>query len=180
MDLAAALTMTKARHNLGLTREFYSCDAFTPPNAPQSLSELGTRMTQPAAIENQRPAASAKRVLLVEDDRSVRRFLEVTLQRSGYQVITAADGLEAIKLALSSQIDVVITDAIMPYLSGQELASFLRQNPKLGSIPIVLLTGEQNRQSAVSRDESIDAFLIKPVKAEELADCLASLLRKKD
>lgn len=137
-------------------------------------------MTQPAAIENQRPAASAKRVLLVEDDRSVRRFLEVTLQRSGYQVITAADGLEAIKLALSSQIDVVITDAIMPYLSGQELASFLRQNPKLGSIPIVLLTGEQNRQSAVSRDESIDAFLIKPVKAEELADCLASLLRKKD
>jgi CheY-like chemotaxis protein len=136
-------------------------------------------MTQPADIENERSTASPKCVLLVEDDRSARRYLEVALQRSGYQVITAADGLEAMKLALSSQIDVVITDAIMPHLSGQELARFLRQNPKLGNIPIVLLTGQQNSQAAMPRDESIDAFLIKPVKADELASCLASLLQHK-
>ena len=68
-------------------------------------------------------------VLLVEDDRSVRRYLEVTLQRSGYTVITAADGLEAMKVALTSQIDLVVTDAVMPNLSGLELARFLRSNP---------------------------------------------------
>jgi len=83
------------------------------------------------------------------------------------------------KLALSSQIDVVITDAVMPHLSGQELARFLRQNPKLGNIPIVLLTGQTNSQAAMPQDESIDAFLIKPVKAEELANCLVTLLQKK-
>jgi CheY-like chemotaxis protein len=133
-------------------------------------------MTQPAAIENERSAASPKRVLLVEDDRSVRRYLEVTLQRSGYQVITAADGLEAMRLALSSPIDVVITDAVMPNLSGQELARFFRQNPKLGNIPIVLLTGQQNRQAATTSDESIDAVLVKPVGVEDLMGCLSRLL----
>lgn len=117
-------------------------------------------------------------VLLVEDDRSVRRYLEVTLQRSGYKVIAAGDGLEAMKLALSSDIDAVVTDAIMPHLSGQQLAVFLRSNPKLASIPIVLLTGQENRERTAS-DASIDAFLYKPVKAEDLKTCLGSLLTKK-
>jgi len=137
-------------------------------------------MNQPSTIENERPAALPRCVLLVEDDRSARRYLEVALQRSGYQVITAADGLEAMKLALSSPIDVVITDAIMPNLGGQELARFLRQNPKLANIPIVLLTGQQNRQAATTIDESIDAFLIKPVKTDELTKCLTRLLQKRD
>lgn len=115
-------------------------------------------------------------VLLVEDDRSVRRYLEVTLQRSGYRVLTAEDGLEAMKVALSSTIDVVITDAIMPNLSGQQLAAFLRKNPKLSSIPIVLLTGQENR-SALPGDVTIDAFLYKPVKADELKTCVEKLVK---
>jgi DNA-binding response OmpR family regulator len=117
-------------------------------------------------------------VLLAEDDRSVRRYLEVTLQRSGYQVITASDGLEAMKLALSSPIDAVVTDAVMPHLSGQELARFVRSNAKLARVPIVLLTGQENKTAAAAPDDPIDAFLYKPVKAEELMSCLASLLRQ--
>lgn len=116
-------------------------------------------------------------MLLVEDDRSVRRYLEVTLQRSGYEVMTASDGLEAMKLALSAKIDVVITDAVMPHLSGQELARFLRSNQKLSHLPIVLLTGQENKQAANTTENLIDAFLFKPVKAEELKSCLAGLLR---
>lgn len=115
-------------------------------------------------------------VLLVEDDRSVRRYLEVTLHRSGYKVISAADGLEAMKLALSSEIDAVITDAIMPHLSGQELARFLRSNPKLARVPVVLLTGQENKGTDFP-DDLIDAFLYKPVKAEELTGCLTRLLQ---
>lgn len=117
-------------------------------------------------------------VLLVEDDRSVRRYLEVTLQRSGYQVITAADGLEAMKLALSSPVDVVVTDAVMPNLSGQELARFLRSNQKFSQVPIVLLTGQENKEAVGSEANAIDAFLYKPVRAEELKSCLAGLLRQ--
>jgi DNA-binding response OmpR family regulator len=117
-------------------------------------------------------------VLLVEDDRSVRRYLEVTLQRSGYRVVTAGDGLEAMKVALSTDIDVVVTDAIMPHLSGQELARFLRSNAKVSGLPIILLTGQENKEAASAAENLIDAFLYKPVKAKELTNCVAGLLRQ--
>ena len=115
-------------------------------------------------------------VLLVEDDRSLRRYLEVTLQRAGYQVLAAGDGLEAMKLALSTDVHVVVTDAIMPQLSGQQLAAFLRANDKLSKIPIILLTGQENKSAGSVASTPIDAFLYKPVKAAELTSCLSKLL----
>src|SRR5881275_2493557 len=90
------------------------------------------------------PRSPTPCVLLVEDDRSVRRYLEVTLQRAGYKVITAEDGLEGLKCALTTTVDVVLTDAVMPQMNGRELAQLLRNNPKLAKLPIVLLTGQEN------------------------------------
>jgi two-component system, chemotaxis family, sensor histidine kinase and response regulator PixL len=116
-------------------------------------------------------------VLLVEDDRSLRRYLEVTLQRAGYRVMAAADGIEAVQIAHSSSIDIVVTDAIMPQLNGQQLASLLRGNARFAQVPIVLLTGQENK-GAVSATASIDAFLYKPIRADELKNCLAKLLNK--
>ena len=66
----------------------------------------------------------------------------------------------------------------MPHLSGQQLASFLRGNEKVARVPIVLLTGQENKAEAALPDDLIDAFLYKPVKAEELKNCLARLLAK--
>src|SRR5438132_8189830 len=114
--------------------------------------------------------------MLVEDDRSVRRYLEVTLQRAGYKVITAEDGLAGMKCALTSEVDAIITDAVMPQMTGHELARFLRSNPKLSKLPIVLLTGQENRTAAASTEKLIDVYLDQPVRAEELKSCLASLL----
>jgi CheY-like chemotaxis protein len=125
-----------------------------------------------------RTAAKQKRVLLVEDDRSVRRYLEVALQRAGYDVITAGDGLEAMKFALASPVDVVLTDAVMPHMSGQEFARFMRTTPKLSQIPIVLLTGQENKQAMAPAEKLVDAFLNKPVKIEELKSCLVELLSR--
>jgi chemosensory pili system protein ChpA (sensor histidine kinase/response regulator) len=139
----------------------------------QTLSESPRSDAGEVSAEPQQPC-----VLLVEDDRSVRRYLEVTLQRSGYRVVTAGDGLEAMKLALSSDIDIVVTDAIMPHLSGQELARFLRSNPKVSGLPIILLTGQENKEAAAAAENLIDAFLYKPVKASELKSCLAGLLQQ--
>jgi len=141
----------------------------------QESQPAGPTQSNAADISN---AATTPCILLVEDDRSVRRYLEVTLQRSGYKVITAGDGLEAMKIALSSSIDAVVTDAIMPHLSGQQLTRFLRSDAKFSRVPIVLLTGQENKAAAASADDSIDAFLYKPVKAEELTRCLTSLLQK--
>src|SRR5205823_2413545 len=96
----------------------------------QQTESAGNGLSQTDAI----PTSPKFCVLLVEDDRSARRYLEVTLQRSGYTVITAEDGLKAMTLALSSKFDAVVTDAIMPNLSGQQLARFLRNNDKLAHI----------------------------------------------
>ncbi|MGH9904465.1 MAG: response regulator [Pyrinomonadaceae bacterium] len=65
-----------------------------------------------------------QKVLLVEDDKSLRRFLEVTLERGGYEVVTAGDGLEGMKVALTVDVDIVVTDAMMPNLSGHEFCRF--------------------------------------------------------
>lgn len=94
-------------------------------------------------------------------------------------MIGAGDGLEAMRLAFSNDISVVVTDAIMPHLSGQQLAAFIRNNPKLAKIPIILLTGQENKAAATTVDASIDAFLYKPVKADELRNCIEDCLNKR-
>ena len=113
-------------------------------------------------------------VLLAEDDRAMRRYLEVILQRAGYTVIAVADGLEAMKAALSSAVDLVVTDAIMPHLSGYELCRFLRRHPKLAHLPIVLMSGI-DQAGPTCPAAPADIRLTKPVRAEDLVKCLAGL-----
>ena len=120
--------------------------------------------------------SGAKCVLLAEDDRSLRRFLEVVLERAGYEVVGAADGLEAMKIAMSRKIDVVVTDAMMPNLNGYEFCRFLRNSQTLAEIPVILLSAlEQKEEDA----EEADAFLAKPVSGEDLLQCIEQLLAKR-
>ena len=116
------------------------------------------------------------RVLLAEDDRALRRFLQVVLERAGFEVIPAADGLEAMKLALSSPVDVVVTDAMMPNLSGHEFCRFLRNSQTLSDVPIVLLSALERKEQY---GDQVNAFLAKPVSAENLVSCIQGLLKEK-
>ena len=120
------------------------------------------------------PAKSA-RLLLVEDDRALRRYLEVVLQRAGHKVVAAADGLEAMKVLLSTTIDVVITDAMMPNLNGYELCRFVRSSQHLSHLPIILLSALDRKDAAPEADQA-DAFLSKPISPEILLECVAELL----
>ncbi|HMF56117.1 MAG TPA: response regulator [Pyrinomonadaceae bacterium] len=114
-------------------------------------------------------------VLLVEDDAAVRRYLEVVLERAGYAVKTAADGLEAMKMVMSAGFDAVVTDAIMPHLGGQELCRFIRRHPKLSKLPVIILSALESTNTA-SEDSEANARLAKPVRPDELASCIARLL----
>lgn len=116
-------------------------------------------------------------VLLIEDDKALRRYLEFTLEQAGYEVIPAADGLEGMKIALSSSVDIVVTDAMMPHLSGHEFCRFLRNSPHLSHIPIVMLSGSDPSQSSASK-QLADVFLSKPMSAEQLTSCVEELLRR--
>lgn len=119
------------------------------------------------------------RILLAEDDRALRRFLEVILERAGYKVIPAADGLEAMKLALSTPIDIVITDAMMPNLSGYEFCRFLRNSQTLSHLPVILLSALERKETNQNVDQ-VDAFLAKPVSADSLVECIEALLSRKE
>src|SRR5712691_11562626 len=111
------------------------------------------------------------RVLLAEDDRALRRFLEIILERAGYKVIPAADGLEAMKVALSTPIDIVITDAMMPNLSGREFCRFLRNSQTLSHLPVILLSALERKETNLTAGQA-DAFLAKPVSSERLVACI--------
>ena len=113
-------------------------------------------------------------VLLVEDDPALRRYLEVVLERAGYSVISAGDGLEAMKSLLAEPVDVVVTDALMPNLDGYELCRFVRNSPHLAHLPIILLSALDPRNTT-DESEQMDAFLAKPVSPEDLLSTISNL-----
>src|SRR6266404_7491575 len=137
-----------------------------------SVAESNSAVPQVAQV----PRAGA-RVLLAEDDRALRRFLQVILERAGYTVVPAADGLEAMKIALSSSIDILVTDAMMPNLSGHELCRFVRNSQTLAHLPVILLSALEQKEPGDS--EQVDAFLSKPVAGEDLIGCIEKLLAQR-
>jgi DNA-binding response OmpR family regulator len=99
-----------------------------------------------------------KKILLAEDDSSMRRFVEIILQQAGYEVLTAEDGLQALEAAQTNEIDALVADAVMPHLTGYDLCRMLRSQTK--DLPLIILSGlEQNNQDG---DDCVaDMFLVK-------------------
>ena len=111
-----------------------------------------------------------KKVLLAEDDTSMRRFIEITLQKAGFEVLAAEDGLTAMQIALETEIDAIVADAIMPNMSGFDLCRMLRGR----KIPCIILSGLAENNSD---DDLADAFLTKDTNLkEELLAALQKLL----
>jgi twitching motility two-component system response regulator PilH len=124
------------------------------------------------------PHGRQRCVLLVEDDPALRRYLEVVLQRAGYEVVSAGDGLEGMKALLTGQVDVVVTDALMPNLDGYELCRFVRNSAHLAHLPIILLSALDPRNTG-DESEQVNAFLAKPVSPEHLLAILVDVLNQR-
>ncbi len=99
------------------------------------------------------------------------------LQRAGYVVLSAGDGLEAMKFLLTETVDVVVTDALMPNLDGYELCRFVRSTSELSHLPIILLSALDPRNST-DESEQVNAFLAKPVSPEDLLASIDSVNHK--
>jgi DNA-binding response OmpR family regulator len=117
-----------------------------------------------------------KKVLLAEDDSSMRRFVEIILKQANYEVLSAEDGLKAMQIALENNIDAVVADAIMPHLSGYDLCRMLRGNDEKKHVPLIILSGLTTENTTKS-DCIADAFLIKDTNLKEkLTATLQNLL----
>lgn len=116
----------------------------------------------------------SKRLLLVEDDASMRKFIEIVLSKAGFEVVVAEDGLIALKLYAESAVDAVVADAIMPNLSGYELCRMVRAQFPDRIVPFIILSGLDER---ADDDRFCDAFLTKDTNLKErLLATLAELI----
>src|SRR3954466_40137 len=97
------------------------------------------------------------KILIVDDSRLLRIANERTLMRTGYEVITAADGEEGLRLALETKPDLIVLDMMLPKLSGQEVLRQLRLNPASASTPVIVLTSlsQSNREKLISEGASL-------------------------
>ena len=106
------------------------------------------------------------RILIVEDERKIARFLELELQHEGYEVDTAGDGRTGLEKALSWQPDLMILDLMLPELSGIEVCRRLRHESDL---PIIMLTAKDDVSDKVmGLDMGADDYMTKPFAIEEL------------
>jgi len=96
---------------------------------------------------------NARRVLLVEDDRFLRKAAEVVLQRAGLMVTTAEDGIAALRAVHDERPDLVLLDMIMPRMHGFEVLRALKNDPATADIPVIVLSNqgqESDREQAFS------------------------------
>ena len=99
------------------------------------------------------------------------------LEKAGYRVRLAGDGLEALEIALQTRCDLIITDLEMPRTNGYELMMHLRQAPETRNIPVMVVTsraGAKHRDRAIK--EGAAAFLTKPVQDEQLIAAVDELI----
>jgi len=136
-----------------------------------------TRIYAPemAAAHSSVPAAATdvvaeeKVIILADDSISVRKFVGRMLEKAGYRVKLASDGLEALEMLGRSNCDLMITDLEMPRTNGYELLALLREQPEINRVPVVVVTsraGVKYREHALK--EGAAAFLVKPVQEEQL------------
>ncbi|HEX6547427.1 MAG TPA: response regulator [Candidatus Dormibacteraeota bacterium] len=118
-----------------------------------------------------------KRILVADDDATIRRLMEVFLRTLGYDSTIVADGAQALEAAHNQPPDLVISDIHMPVLGGLELTQRLRADERLAKVPILLFSASISQSDETRwRDVGADGFVVKPPTLAGLRETLASML----
>jgi len=117
------------------------------------------------------------KILVIEDDPGALRFTAYALQQEGYQVLTAANGVDGLKMALEETPDLVVLDVMLPGIDGFEVCHCLRNTPATANLPILMLSvkrreSDRNMGLAVGADQ----YLSKPIGPAELVANVGTLL----
>ena len=120
---------------------------------------------------------TTKRVLVADDDPSIRHAVHIKLSRAGLDVVVASDGEEALRLALETEPELLIVDYSMPYMTGYELCRELRKHERFQSTPAIVLTAmEQDLDTSLATELGVVRFMTKPFSPRELLASAQDLL----
>lgn len=102
------------------------------------------------------------KILLVEDDRSLQEIYSVRLEHEGYQVVTASDGEEALNVAIKEKPDLILSDVMMPKISGFDMLDILRTTPEIKDTKVIIMTALSSEDQR-ERGEALgaDRYLVK-------------------
>ena len=124
---------------------------------------------------------SAGTILLVDDEEDLLDLLAYALQREGFDVLTAQDGAEALRIARAERPDLVVLDIMMPKMDGLETCQRLREDAALRLTPILMLTARsEERDEILGLDAGADDYLTKPTSPNLLVSHVRALLRRSE
>jgi type IV pilus assembly protein PilB len=123
-------------------------------------------------------AAGPVRVLVGDDDPQMRRLIRGVLQRDGFEVKEAADGLDALELAQQGGVDLVILDVDMPRLDGLGVLEELRAQVKTACLPVIMLTAQHGETEEKALDLGAHDYLTKPVQTRSLVARVRAVLKR--
>jgi two-component system alkaline phosphatase synthesis response regulator PhoP len=122
-----------------------------------------------------------RKIMAVDDERHIVRLIQVNLERSGYQVITAFDGPDALRKVESDKPDLIVLDVMMPKMDGFEVLKRLQANPETRDIPIIMLTAKaQDADVFRGWASGVSAYLTKPFNPLELITFVKRILSGRD
>ena len=121
--------------------------------------------------------SASKRVLVADDDPSIRLAVSLKLSTAGLNVAVASDGEEGLRMALESEPDLLIVDYAMPYMTGYDLCRELRKLERFQSTPVIVLTAmEQDIDTSLAAELGVVRFMTKPFSPRELLASAQELL----
>lgn len=116
------------------------------------------------------------KILIVEDEIDIRNLIEETMQKKGYVTFTAGDGYEALKILEDKEVDIIVSDIMMPHLDGLNLVREIR---KTSNVPVILLSARNDDVDKIwGLGIGADDYVVKPVNINELAARIEAQLRR--
>jgi twitching motility two-component system response regulator PilG len=167
--------------------------AATSPTAPaDELASEDDRITEPvedahatqAVVEHaptdsdhQAPACEQPTILAIDDSPTVRSLVSMTLQKSGYKVMTASDGVDALERIKSCKPALILMDINMPKLNGYQLCKLLKKHKETSEIPVIMLSGKDGMFDKLRGNMcGCDDYITKPFKSADLVQKVSSFL----
>ncbi len=118
----------------------------------------------------------AKKILFVDDEIDVMRVTIFRLQKAGYEVVTASDGLSVLELLKKTAFDLVILDIRMPGIPGDQVCKNIKSDDQLKHTPVILFTASIQKLEEKVGEARADSFLMKPFEPEQLLEKVKKLI----